>query len=446
MRSAYSETIRLLDYATGYNSLKYLGYLRKTEFDQGKLKRFQRGMLKLLLGKAYDYVAYYHDALKERGLNPHVDDPYSVLSGLPILTKETLRTQRDRLASPYPQKFRTVTTSGSSGVPLVVLKDNLCEGLGLASYYEGLMWYGFAPGDPICKLWGRRPVQDVTSRKDLFIQSLMNSHSLNAHYMSDVVMKSDLEQLVRIQPKVLYAYVSSVELLCRYMEAHGLRYKIPIVLTSAEKLFKFQRSFIASTIAREVYDQYGASEITSVAFECPLHSCLHALPKSIVELVGEDGEEVDSGETGRLVLTDLTNFKMPLVRYEVGDLATRAEVDACSCGRALPSIKNVEGRIGDIIIGLNGNRVFGEFFSHVFEDGGFGEIFGLKQFQVVQKTRNLISIKLVAERTPQDRDLTRLNSIIHMYLGPVEISYDFVSDIPIHPTGKRRSFISEINA
>lgn len=435
-----------MDYFTGYSSLKYLGLLRKTEFDSTRLKRFQRGMLKSLLENAYDNAPYYHDLYRKLGLNPRCADPDVVFSRTPILTKQTLRAEQNRLVSPYPSKFRVVTTSGSSGIPLVVLKDDLCEGLGLASYYEGLMWYGYAPGDALCKLWGRRPVQTTTSRKYLFIQRLMNNHPLNAHYMSDSVMDADLEKIVKVRPKVLYSYVSSLELLCRHMRERGLRYYIPVVVTTAEKLFGFQRNLIGSTIAREVYDQYGASEVTSVAFECPSHSSLHVMPKSIVEIVDDDGEEVGPGETGRIILTDLTNFKMPLVRYEVGDAATRSDSDVCGCGRVLSSVKNIEGRIGDIILGLNGNRVHGEFFSHVFEDGNFGEIFGLRQFQVVQKSRHLIKIRLNIEKTPRDQDLARLNSIIRMYLGPVEIVYEFLSDIPIHSSGKRRSFISEIQS
>ena len=445
MKCFYSASLRFFDYFEGYFAFRNLPYLQKIEYSHSRVKRFQRGMLKILMEHAYDHVPYYRDVFRKLNLNPHYHDPYELLLKLPILTKEVVRQQYSQLISEYPSRYNVAQTSGSSGVPLKILRDYPADGLGQASYYEGLSWYGYNIGDPILQLWGRRP---VLSRKQQILQirnRMTNFYELNAHSMSDETIGEYLKKIFKIRPKVLYGYVSSIELLCKYMKEHRLRSYVPIVVTTAEKLFGFQRDLISSTLALEVYEQYGSSEVTSAAFECPSHTCLHVMPKVILDIVGEHGEKCSSGEAGRILLTDLTNYKMPFIKYEVGDLATSVEeADCCSCGRKLASIKNIEGRTSDIIVGLNGNRVHGEFFSHLFESSGFAEVFGLKQFLVIQKTTDVLLIRLNTKLVPTDKAMSYLDMMIKKYLGPIEVRYEFLSDIPVQATGKRKFVISEL--
>ena len=438
--------MRLFDYFEGNFALRNVEQLKCLENDDLGLKRFQRGMLKGLLSHAYNTVPYYHTVLDKIDLNPNYDDPYIVLSKLPILTKDVIREQHSNLISRSSLRYKVIQTSGSSGNPLRFLKDNRAEGFGKASYYEGLSWYGYNLGDPIVQLWGRRPV--FTNKRFLinFKNMVTNFFELNAHAMSDLMIENYIKKIIKIKPRVLYGYVSSLYLFSKYLSENKLSLNIPVVVTTAEKLFDFQRSLLSATTGRQVYNQYGCSEVTSVAFECPHHGCFHVMPKVILDLVGKDGEVIDSNESGRIILTDLTNYKMPFLKYEVGDLATKSELGSCLCGRKLQSIVNIEGRTSDIILGLNGNRVHGEFFSHLFESSGFAPAFGLKQFQVVQKTRSLLIIKLNVDLIPKKEYLLYLDRLIREYLGNIDIEYEFLSDIPLHSTGKRRFTISEISA
>jgi phenylacetate-CoA ligase len=445
MKRFYSTSLRLFDVFGRYFAFRNLPYLQKIEYSQSQAKRFQRGMLKILMEHAYDHVPYYHDIFRKLNLNPHYQDPYALLQKLPILTKDVVRQQYSQLISNYPTRYKVAKTSGSSGVPLKILRDYAGDGLAQASYYEGLSWYGYDIGDPIVQLWGRRP---VPTRKQQIVQiknRITNFYELNANSMSDDTIGEYIKKIHKIRPKVLYGYVSAIELLCKYMKEHRLRTYIPTVVTTAEKLFSFQRDMISSTLALEVYDQYGSSEVTSAAFECPSHTCLHVMPRVILDIVETHGEKCTSGEAGRILLTDLANYKMPFIKYEVGDLATGVEeADCCTCGRKLTSIKNIEGRTSDIIVGLNGNRVYGEFFAQLFQSSGFAEFCGLRQFQVIQKTTDLLLIRLNTEFAPTDKTMSYLDMMIKKYLGPIEIHFEFLPDIPIHSTGKRSSVISEL--
>lgn len=162
----------------------------------------------------------------------------------------------------------------------------------------------------------------------------------------------------------------------------------------------------------------------------------------IVEFL-KDGCEVDEGEIGTIVVTDLEdNFVMPLIRYDMKDLG---EKDArCSCGRELGIIENVIGRTSDLIIGLNGNIVHGEFFSHLLESSGIAQKNFVEKFQVIQKARDKIIFKIKSKFPLSDKDFNILNRIIRDYLGNMEIHYLQVKEIePI--LGKYRFTISEVN-
>ena len=445
MKYFYSVSLRFFDSFEGYFAFRNLPYFQKIEYSRRRAKRFQRGMLKLLMEHAYDYVSYYRDIFRKLNLNPHYDDPYALLVKLPILTKEVVRQQYSQLISRYPSRYKVAKTSGSSGIPLKILKDYPADGLAQTSYYEGLSWYGYNIGDPIVQLWGRRPVLTRNHQILQIKNRITNFYELNANSMSDDVMGEYVKKIFKIRPKVFYGYVSSIVLLCKYMKERGLRSYVPIVVTTAEKLYAFQRELISSTLGVEVYDQYGSSEVTSAAFECPSHGLLHIMPRVILDIVDEHGEKCGLEEAGRILLTDLANYKMPFLKYEVGDCATRVEeMDCCNCGRKLTSIKNIEGRTGEIIIGLNGNRVYGEYFAQLFQSSGFAEVVGLRQFQVIQKTANELLVRLNTKLSPTDKSMSYLDMMIKKSLGPIDVRYEFLSDIPTNSIGKRSSVISEL--
>jgi phenylacetate-CoA ligase len=380
------------------------------------------------------------------GLNPSYDEPFKVWSRLPILKKSDIRSNPYRLTSPVPSRCVRVQTSGSSGNPLKVLKDYSCVGFDVASYYEGLQWYDYEIGEPLVQLWGRRPQSSLKERiSRLRNRRLENLYELDAHMMSDAMMKKYYHMILKTKPKLMYGYASSLELFSRFLKEHDYGIRIPIVVTTAEKLLTTQRQLISQAMSSKVFDQYGSTEVNSIAYECPFNSKLHTMPKALLQIVGDDEEELESGKLGRVIVTDLTNFKMPMIRYELGDMAKWSVDEPCNCGRKLKTIEGIEGRTSDIIVGLNGNRVHGEFFSHLLESTGFAQKFNVKKFQLIQRTRDLLVFKLCVDIKPDESSLTGLRRIISSYLGAMEIRCEFPNEILPHASGKYRFTISELN-
>lgn len=440
----YAASVRLSENIRCSYAFRIFPQLKKLEHNEIALKRFQRGMLSALLKHAYAHVPHYHDLLRRMGLNPSYDDPFAVWSRLPILKKSDIRSDPCRLTSRVPSRYVCEQTSGSSGIPMKILKDYTSIGFGVASYYEGLKWYDYEIGEALVQLWGRRPQPSLKQTISRVRNRFENMYELNAHSMSDTMMEKYYRMILKIKPKLIYGYTSSLGLFSRFLTEHDYRIKIPIVVTTAEKLLTTQRQLISQAMNSRVFDQYGSTEVTSIAYQCPLNSMLHTMPKAILQIVGNDEEELESGKLGRIIATDLTNYKMPLIKYELGDMAKWSVDEFCNCGRRLKAIEGIEGRTSDIIVGLNGNRVHGEFFSHLLESSGFAEKFKVRKFQLVQKTRDLLIFKLCTDIKPDESSVAALSRIISSYLGPMEIRFEFPDEIFPHASGKYRFTISEL--
>jgi len=205
----------------------------------------------------------------------------------------------------------------------------------------------------------------------------------------------------------------------------GIRFKG--VFTTAEKLFDYQRQFIAEQFNCNVYDGYGCGEIQSIAFECEKGKNLHISEEHVILELTNREKSIKEG-SGQVVLTNLDNYGMPFIRYQNGDVATYAN-EKCSCGRSLKLLSKIDGRTHDFITASDGSLIAGEFFPHLF-----GETRGIKQYQIVQLKRDELIFKIV-----------RGNKYSQKYIGKnVHIIIEFVDDIIATPSGKRHFTISKI--
>lgn len=435
----------LIDFIQGTSTINSIDALRIMEYDREKIRSIQKGKLRALLRWSYDTVPFYRRTMSQLSLNPHCDEPFYVLSKMPVLKKDTIRKYFSELNTCRFRRKIAGQTSGSTGMPLTFLHDFNTISVGSACFYYGLSWYGYKLGDKLVRLWGRRPVMSRKSRMiSMIMDPLRNFHDLNAHFMSEEHMLNYYLFLRRKKPKVLYGYVSSLCLLSSFLEKQRLEPpKIGFLVTTAEMLNRYQREHLASAFDSEVYDQYGSVEVASIAFECPFHQGLHVMQGHVIVELIKDGCEVSEGEVGNVIVTDLDNFQMPLIRYSIEDLAKKGS-STCSCGRKLQKLKSIEGRTSDIIVGLNGNRVHGEFFTHLIESTGIAQRNLVEKFQVIQKSRSTIIFKIKSEIKLSKQQFDLLTRLVQSYLGDVEIVYEQTDDIEPHPSGKHRFTVSEL--
>jgi phenylacetate-CoA ligase len=354
----------------------------------------QGDRLRLLLSRAVSRVPYYREAARGKGLVPDAAEIREELKKLPLLTKEILRTRSDDLRDPDPDPgWYPNTSGGSTGEPARFLQDAVYEDWDWAVTALMYGWAGRRPGEPMVKLWGsERDIAggegDPVSRR---IARIERVRLLDVFLLSDERMRAYAGAINRLKPVLIEAYAHSIAEFARYIA----REKIPVhsprgIISTAGVLLQGQRETVESQFRCRVFNRYGSREVGNIACECGAHRGLHvdALGK-YVEILDDRGEECPAGTAGRVVVTLLTNFTMPLIRYEIGDLAVKA-AGACACGRGLPTLERVSGRIVDLFRNAAGARVDGEYFTHIF--------YGLEcveRFQVIQRAIDRIEIRVV---------------------------------------------------
>jgi phenylacetate-CoA ligase len=271
----------------------------------------------------------------------------------------------------------------------------------------------------------------------------MNYCIIDAHQMSDEKKKEYLKKITNIAPKILYGYVSTIEDLADFIKNNNFEPpKIGAIVTSAEKLFAHQKKKIEGSFNCKVYDQYGSTEIGGIAGMCPTNSGFHISSEHvIVEIINENKHEKEQ-EIGEIVITDLDNFKMPLIRYKIGDLSSFG--DKCKCGRNHQILNSIFGRTTDIIIGKNGNKVHGEYFSHLIESTSFDEKYGIEQFQVKLSKGFKLEILLKTNHNNPKIDFKIFTKHIIKDLGDLSIEYKIVKEIEKSKSGKMKFVINEM--
>jgi phenylacetate-CoA ligase len=417
-------------------TFEVLRFMEKSQWwSLPELEQFQRKRLQTLLKHAYQNTSYYHRLFNQLGLKPKDIRNGDDLQRVPILTKEIIRNNLDDLVV-KDQKVIPDATGGSTGEPMRLFVDRRSIAWNMAAAYREWRWAGYEVGDKIG--WFCLAPQYVPLQTRIF--NLTHRRIvLDASSMAERHLGEYAQMLRQFRPKVIQGYASALYLMARYMDHAGIDdIKPRVVLTSSEMLFDYQRETLERVFGCEVFDYYSGRDTTLQAGECHEHSGYHlAIENAVIEFI-KDGEHASSGEFGKIILTDLSNYAMPFIRYEIGDLGVPSD-ETCSCGRGLPLMKKVLGRISDIITTKGGNYIHGEFFTHLFYDTR-----GIEQFQFIQKTKDCSILKIVRGENYLQRELDTIIEKIYERCEDMKIEVEFVESIPLTRSGKYRFTISEV--
>ncbi|MGH7510477.1 MAG: phenylacetate--CoA ligase family protein [Gemmatimonadales bacterium] len=306
------------------------------------------GQLARTLEHAKRSVPFYRSAEWQHA------DPRSLRSW-PVLDRGGIQAHgRDLLALPVPRHYYR-STSGSTGQPLTVGVDGKAAAWAWATEYRGLSWHGIGLGARNVKL-GHIP-------ESRFADWVRNRDFRWTGDMSSAKLDEVVDLIRRVRPAYVWGYVSALVELARH--ARGSGKLVPYAKVFGEKLFPSQRDEIEEGLGARVIETYGCNETGTAAYECPSGS-LHVFAEHVEVEVVNNGEPVEPGETGDILLTCLTNRVMPLIRYRVGDRGRVSPVP-CACGRPHPVIAGIDGRIGDVLYAADGRRVHGALLGDVLK-------------------------------------------------------------------------------
>lgn len=396
--------------------------------------------LALLLERAATRVPHYRELWRRRRAEGDAR-PVTDLANWPILTKEELRGDpRSFVADDVdPRKLFRLTTSGTSGTPIVTWRSHATTRAWYALVEaRWRRWYGVSRSDRWAIIGGREVVPIDTKRPPFWIwnAALSQLYLSNSHISRDTAA-AYVEALTHHRVLHLYGYSSSLAELARHVLELGLKPpELRVVVTNAEPLAPHQRDLIESAFGCPARESYGMSEAVAGASECE-HGALHVWPDAgVLEIVADDADErVPDGAAGRIISTGLLNLDMPLIRYAVGDRgALSAEREACACGRTLPRLASVEGRTTDNLIAADGQRVF--WLNPVFYD------LPIHEGQIVQVSLDKVVVNVVPAEGFSERDEDALKRRVQGRLGPLDVDVRRLAAIERGPNGKFRSVIN----
>jgi phenylacetate-CoA ligase len=418
--------------------------LEKTQWlSREELEHRQREALRRLLDHAFANCPYYRDVWSKMGLSVQDLQKPQDFERWPVIDRETIMGNRlgMRNQSVYGQLLAK-STGGSSGVPLHFDYDVGNLEWRMAAWHRGYSWAGATPGTKQLYLWGVALGHQPWWKgcKDLLYSRLYRRFIFNSFDLTEARVPDFLKQLNSCRPEILVAYTNPLYSLARSLKERKLRpYSPKAIISAAEKIHGFQRELIEEVFAAPVFETYGSREFTFIAGECDRHEGLHiSMDNLLVEILDDDAKPTPAGEEGNIVITDLSNYGMPFIRYANGDRAV-AGWGMCSCGRGLPLLKEVVGRRLDILETPDGRRIPGEFFPHLMKDFP-----AIKRFQVVQEQQDRLDIRIVVNNPLSRQCSSLLESEIRKVVGPtVQVNLLPVNDIPLTRAGKLRVVVSK---
>ena len=341
------------------------------------------------------YKEKYADLELHQGLETQED-----FLEIPPLTRAELRENFEDIQVNHVKRIKTrkAKTSGSTGPPITVLHDSRNPETPIR--WRILKWWGVEPWENQAFIYRFKKPLLTQLWNDLMWWPTRRVF-LAAANLNDKKLHKFINRFNRIKPTLLQGYVDVVFEFALYLLDNNIKIHPPkMVWVTSAPLFEEQRAIMEKAFGAPVCDQYGNTEILLIAAECPEQKGLHIMQDTVhIEFVDENNKPVPPNTTGRILLTDLTNYAFPLIRYEIGDEGKYLDYQ-CSCGKNLPLMENVRGRQAFVLKTPTGLSIRGEHLMAMFS----GYIKAFKEIQLVQNKDYSVCINYVPRYEGKGQD------------------------------------------
>lgn len=432
-----------MDFKLRYFRYPFEIYKKRQELEKSQwhkreyLEEYQLEKLKILIRHCYENVPYYKRIFDERGLSPHDFKRTEDLNLLPILTKNDVRNNFNDLTARNAGKFSPVLgrTGGTTGTALEFYVDKYTNIMEFATVWRHWNWAGYRFGDRFCDLRGRI----MRGEKPYSYDWRLNAMFLSSYRMTRELVREYASQLRSFRPKIIRGYPSAIDIFARLLRESGIDDIRPgAVVTSSETLLAHQRNNLEEVFGCKVFDTYGLEERSAAAGQCPKGN-LHADAEYGIVRVMDGEKALPNGGEGEFICTGLHSYAMPLLNYRSNDIGTFS-TEECPCGRGLPVIKSVTGRVEDMIVTPEGRYVAGSGLSVAFKYS-----MGIRLSQIVQEDINEMTVKIVrSDSYNEDDRLTLLRNLRDRVGDVIKINIEYVDDIPLTKAGKLKFVISKV--
>lgn len=402
----------------------------------------QRSGLREIVRHAAATSPFYAERFAAAGIDPAAVETMADLADLPLLTKADVRGRLDDILSRSYRRADLVAakTGGSTGEALHVFCDRRGVQRRGAAALRADGWSGWRLGQPLAAVWGNPPTA-AGWRTRLRWAIKDRVIYLDTMKIDDAAVGRFLADWRRVRPGLLYGHAHSIYILAEALRGRGETVRPAGIVATSMMLMDHERRVIEEVCGTPVTNRYGCEEVSLIACECERHEGMHLnAEQSIVEFLRDDGSPCGPGEDGRIVVTELINRGMPMIRYEVGDRGAPSD-RVCSCGRGLPLMEGLSGRTADFLRAADGSQVAG--ISLI--ENTLTRFPGIRQLQLVQERELAVDVNLVPGEGYGQDTANRLVANLRDALG-VDFAVDIrlVERISQESSGKYRFSICRI--
>ena len=437
---------RIQERLLGRRTFSYLRELEETQhWSRAKLEQLQFDRLRQVVAAAYNKTEYWQSTMKQHGLAPGDICLLDDLQKFPLLEKETVRAERERMVDRAGRRrLMMVRTSGSTNEALQFYADSDREAQINAARIRGHRWIGVNKGDREMYFWGSPIELSKQDRIKRFRDRLINDGLTNGFEIKPELVRHYYEYWMQWRPKCIFGYPNSLMLMTVMARPQHLDLKalgprgLTAICTTSEMLTDVDRQLISAAFGVPVFDSYGLREAGLIGHECR-HQVMHTMDEQLLlETIDPQTLEPTAGE-GELVVTSIYSTVMPMIRYRTGDIVTLSS-EPCRCGLSLHQLKISGGRVADFVVTSDGRWIPGYAFIYICRS-----VPGVIKFQVRQERPGAIHVLVatddqfrgdgVEQVARQTRDRLRSDD---------EVTVEVVDDIQPTRSGKYRPVVSQV--
>lgn len=391
-----------------------------------------------VLNYAATDIAYYRDWAKNQG------GSVPSLENWPVLTKNDIRENYEKLKAPDLAARTTweSASGGSTGKPVHVIHDEEFAAKAEATRkYAAKLFYD-GPHFNKVVLWGALQETGVAGSGETLQQKLkatmlqtmgMRTTTFNTFYLSEEKLGECVRQINSQKPDFILGYAGSVYQVAKYCKANQIRIAKPpkAIMLTAQSLYPFMREIIDDVFKSRICNHYGSREVGPASWEGPDGKMYICDFFDYIEVVDEDNKPVQPGEEGRVLVTTLHNYAMPLIRYDIGDRAVKGEPETLG-GRTFPTLERILGKNSEEFVSKRGDIIHGQFFINLFYFRNW-----IDEFQVIQAEHEVVDINYTRRAEVNSEDVAEIESKVRSVLGEgCRINWHELPEIPRTPAGK----------
>ncbi len=386
---------------------------------------------------------FYGERFQRAGAISGADVTPETWRRIPILTKQDIRENADGLlaGSFRREDLLQAKTGGSTGIALRVYFDRRCQELRNAAALRSDRWAGWEPGIRRISVWGNPPLpQSLKARLRNAFHDRMEF--LDTMEINDASLRGFLASANKPAPFAIQGHAHSIFIVARWLEKHAVLHLRPkAIIATSMMLLRPERETIERVFGRRVTDRYGCEEVGLIASECEQHRGMHLnVEHLLVECLRDDGTPASPGEEGALIITDLVNRGMPLIRYRIEDVGVLSD-RVCPCGRGQPLLERLTGRTADFLVRSDGSLVAGVSLV----ERTLTALKGIEQMQIVQEAVDTFRLRLVpADGYGRETEEALSREFRSVFGDSVQVTLEPVDRLSQDSSGKYRFSISRV--